>query len=205
LVAQGVNAQLNQQTQRTTQLRDYLSAAGELPSNPDPGAAASVQAQTLTLLPQLSPDQKRTLLQFLYQANLINKDNPRIKLYYADLTSANLKGYDALSNKFMLDNADLRLVNLTDADLDSTSMKGVKLSPSLLTNTNFSNADLSDADLSHIGLQNTNLSGATLSGANLSGTNLQTARGLTQEQIDKAKGNQRTLLPDDLQRPASWS
>jgi uncharacterized protein YjbI with pentapeptide repeats len=205
LIAQSVNAELNQQTQRTTQLRDYLSTAGELPSNPDPGAAAAVQAQTLTLLPQLDPDQKRTVMQFLYQANLINKDDPRINLYYADLTSANLKGYDALQNRFILDNADLRLVNLTDADLDSTSMKGVRLSPALLTNTNFSNADLSNADLSHIGLNNTNLSGATLSGTDLSGTDLQLATGLTQEQIDEAYGDEQTQLPPGLQRPASWS
>src|SRR5215217_3382114 len=124
-------------------------------------------------------------MQFLYQADLINKDNPRIRLFYADLSDADLKGTDAQENKFVLDNAYLRGVNLGDADLEYISMIGVNLHPARLVNTNLSNADLSDADLNH--------------------AELQTATGLTQEQIDEAKGDERTLLPDDLQRPENWS
>ena len=136
-------------------------------------------------MPDLDSEQKRTVMQFLYQADLINKDDPRISLFYADLTSANLKGTDSQENKFVLDNVNLRGVNLADADLEYISLKGSNLSYSHLVNTNLSNADLSDADLNH--------------------AELQTARGLTQEQIDEAKGDERTLLPDDLQRPESWS
>jgi uncharacterized protein YjbI with pentapeptide repeats len=216
LIAQVVNAHLTRTTQENQQLLDqqarqnselqsYLSTVGELPTNPDPAADTAAQAQTLTVLPHLDPEQKRTVMQFLYQAGLIDKDNPRIGLFYADLTSADLKGSDAQDNKFVLDKANLRGVNLTDADLEYISMKGVNLHPALLANTNLSNADLSDADLSHAGLPNADLSGADLSEANLDGTDLQTAKGLTQEQIDEAEGDGHTRLPEGLQRPDNWS
>ena len=196
---------LDQEARQNSELQSYLSTVGELPSNPDPAADTAAQAQTLTVLPDLDYEQKRTVMQFLYQANLINKDNPRIRLFYADLTSANLKGTDAQENKFVLDNVNLRGVNLADADLEYISLTGSNLSYSHLVNTNLSNADLSDADLNHAYLANADLSGATLSDADLNHAELQTARGLTQEQIDEAKGDGRTQLPDGLQRPANWS
>src|SRR5215204_3515544 len=195
LIAQIVNTHLTRTTQENQQILDqearqnselqsYLSTVGELPSNSDPAADTAAQAQTLTVLPDLDSEQKRTVMQFLYQADLINKDNPRIRLFYADLTSANLKGTDAQENKFVLDNVNLRGVNLADADLEYISLKGSNLSNSHLVNTNLSNADLSDADLNH--------------------AELQTATGLTQEQIDEAQGDERTQLPEGLQRPANW-
>jgi hypothetical protein len=39
----------------------------------------------------------------------------------------------------------------------------------------------------------------------LSDVDLRNDAGLTQEQIDEAEGNERTQLPDDLQRPDNWS
>src|SRR5215203_5286152 len=166
---------LDQEARQNSELQSYLSTVGELPSNLDPAADTSAQAQTLTVLPDLDSEQKRTVMQFLYQADLINKDNPRIRLFYADLTSANLKGTDAQENKFVLDNVNLRGV------------------------------DLSDADLNHAYLANADLSGATLSDADLNHAELQTVTSLTQEQIDEAKGDERTQLPEGLQRPANWS
>src|SRR3954447_20725888 len=216
LIAQTVNAHLTNSTQENQRMQDekarlnselqnYLYTVGNLPTNPDPAADTSAQAQTLTVLPDLSGEQKRTVMQFLYQAGLITKDKPRISLYYADLTSANLKGIDPQENMFVLDNVNLRGINLQDADLDHISLKGSDVSQAHLVNTNLSDATLSDVNLEHSYLSNVDLSGATLSGADLSGTNLQTATGLTQEQIDEAKGDGRTQLPDDLQRPANWS
>jgi uncharacterized protein YjbI with pentapeptide repeats len=214
LIAQFVNAHLtrtiqenqqvlDQESRQNSKLQSYLSSVAELLSNPDPAADTSAQAQTLTVLPDLEPDQKRTVMQFLYQADLIDKDKPRIRLFYADLTSANLEETDAQDNKFVLDNANLRGVDLTDADLQNISMKGVNLSPSLLANTDFSNADPSDANLNHTYLGGADLSGADLSAADLSAADLQTATGLTQEQIDEAIGDGHTRLPEGLQRPAT--
>src|SRR5215210_1546401 len=216
LIAQDVNAHLTRTTQekqqqrdeearRNSELQSYLSTVGELPSNPDPAADTSAQAQTITVLPDLSPDQKRTVMQFLYQADLINKDNPRIRLYYADLASANLKGTDTQDTRFVLDNVNLRGVNLQDADLEYISLEGSNLSNSHLVNTDLSNATLSDANLYHAYLSNVDLSDANLSGADLGSVDLRDDTGLTQEQIDEAIGDERTQLPDDLQRPANWN
>ncbi len=196
---------LDQEARQKSELQSYLSALGELPSNPDPAADTSAQAQTLTVLPDLDSEQKRTVMQFLYQAGLINKDNPRIRLFYADLTSANLSGSDAQENVFMLDNVNLRGVNLQDANLEYTSLKGSDLSQAHLVNTDLSNTDLSDATLYHSYLEHVDLSGANLSDADLSNVDLRNDTGLTQEQIDEAKGDGRTQLPDDLQRPENWS
>jgi uncharacterized protein YjbI with pentapeptide repeats len=60
--------------------------------------------------------------------------------------------------------------------------------------------DLTEADLTGADLTGADLSWADLSGANLSG-----ASNLTQEQIEVAKGNEQTKLPDHLELPASWS
>src|SRR5215203_5445094 len=196
---------LDQEARQNSELQSYLSTVGELPSNMDPAADTAAQAQTLTVLPDLDLEQKRTVMQFLYQADLINKDNPRIRLFYADLTSANLKGTDAQENKFVLDNVNLRGVNLADADLEYISLKGSNVSQARLVNTDLSNANLSDANFTHAYLSNVDLSGANLSGTDLSEVDLRYDTGLTQEQIDEAIGNERTYLPDDLQRPANWS
>jgi uncharacterized protein YjbI with pentapeptide repeats len=205
LITQIFNTHLTSNTQENEQLQSYLSTVGELPTNPNSAADTAAQAQTLTILPNLSPEQKRSVVQFLYQAELINKDNPRISLFYADLASANLQGTDAEENVFALDSVKLRGVNLQDADLEYTSLKGSDLSQAHLVNTDLRNADLSDADLNHSYLSNVNLSGTTLSGTDLSSVDLRNATGLTQEQIDEAKGDEHTQLPDGLQRPDTWS
>jgi uncharacterized protein YjbI with pentapeptide repeats len=82
-----------------------------------------------------------------------------------------------------------------------------------------SRGDLSAAFLAHAGLRGANLSGAALvetylagavlegadlSGAVLHGVDLWEAYGLTQAQLDTARGDASTRLPDGLRRPASW-
>jgi uncharacterized protein YjbI with pentapeptide repeats len=196
---------LDQKSRQNSELQSYLSTVRELPTDPNPAADTAAQAQTITVLPDLDPEQKRTVMQFLYQAGLINKDNPRIGLFYADLTSADLKGTDAQDNRLVLNNVSLRGANLGNADLSYISMKGVNLSPARLVNTNLSNADLSDANLNHAWVSNVDFSGANLSGTDLGHVDLRDDMGLTQEQIDQAKGDGRTQLPEGLQRPASWS
>ena len=49
------------------------------------------------------------------------------------------------------------------------------------------------------------LTDANLDGTTLSGANLAMAKNLTQQQLDRARGDEDTKLPDGLQRPAHWS
>jgi uncharacterized protein YjbI with pentapeptide repeats len=60
-------------------------------------------------------------------------------------------------------------------------------------------ADLRDADLDR-----TDLLGADLRDADLSGADISTALFLTQPQLNSARGNGRTRLPDGLRRPPPW-
>ena len=75
-----------------------------------------------------------------------------------------------------LSGADLRYINLSDADLSGANLRGADL-----RYVNLSDADLSGADLRYINLSDADLSGANLRGAdpryaNLSGANLSGAK-----------------------------
>jgi uncharacterized protein YjbI with pentapeptide repeats len=71
-------------------------------------------------------------------------------------------------------------------------------------------ADLTRADLTGANLTGANLAGATLNGAelreaNLCGTDLTVIDGLTQEQLDWARGDQTTKIPNGLTWPEHWT
>ena len=66
-------------------------------------------------------------------------------------------------------------------------------------------ADLRGLDLSKASLAGAALARADLEGANLEGARLPGVRNLTQEQLDVANGDDQTVLPAGLTRPAHWS
>ena len=80
------------------------------------------------------------------------------------------------------------------ADLRKKDLKGENLSGAY-----FIAANLRDVDLSF-----TDLIGADLRDADLSGANLSKSIYLTQAQINTAKGDMNTKLPNNLERPESW-
>jgi uncharacterized protein YjbI with pentapeptide repeats/type II secretory pathway pseudopilin PulG len=89
---------------------------------------------------------------------------------------------------------------LTMSELAITNLGEATLVGAQLRNARLCGADLRDADLRNAKLRGADLRGATLKGADLRG-----ARHLTQEQIERAKGDQRTRLPDHLKRPKTWA
>lgn len=117
--------------------------------------------------------------------------------------------------------ADLSYHDLPNVNLSGSRLRQANLSLSTMNGANFSRADLSVADLfggrftgasfAHARLRDANLvgayfggadfSGADLAGAILSGAELETARGLTQAQLDTACGDQDTRLPGRLRIP----
>jgi len=108
-----------------------------------------------------------------------------------NLDSADLKGR-------RLSRADLTKANLFYANLQAADLRGAFLEGALLGEANMARADLAYADLSGAFLV-----GAILNGANLSAANLSNVFGLTQTQLDKACGDQATVLPAGLKRPRS--
>jgi hypothetical protein len=99
-----------------------------------------------------------------------------------DLFDTNLRGAD-------LGWADLHRVTLIRCDLSGSLLRAAKL-----VDTALAGAVLRDADLER----------ADLSGADLSGADLTTAMGLTQSQIDSARGDAATWLPAGIERPKEW-
>jgi hypothetical protein len=139
-------------------LQAYLDKMTELllekdlrTSEADDEARAVARARTLTVLRQLDGERRATLLRFLYEAKLINKDDTVVELHMADLSQA-----------------DLIMDNLSEANLSWTSLREAYLIEADLSKANLSEADLSRANLIGADLSGANLVRASLSEANLS-------------------------------------
>jgi hypothetical protein len=103
-----------------------------------------------------------------------------------------------------LSKADLRGVSLSRADLFAVDLSKADLRRADLSWADLVGADFSEADLSGADLLGADLCGAVLIQANLRGANLHGAIGLIQGQIDSAKGDYHTKLPENIQRPSRW-
>ena len=144
---------------------------------------------------------------YVREAYLRGADLRGADLSGADLSGANLRGAN-------LGGANLGGADLSGADLIEAYLFGAYLRGADLRGADLRGADLSGADLSGADLRGANLSGADLRGAylydvdlrgvDLREANIESARGLTQEQINEANGNSSTKLSADLHMPESW-
>ncbi len=129
------------------------------------------RARTRTVLARLDSRRKGSVVQFLYEASLIDKEHPVVSLSDVRLRGADLSLLDDLSG------ADLSGADLSGADL--------------------SDADLSDADLSDAKMFAPNLEGASLEGANLEGVTGVTI-GILELQAASLEG---ATMPDGSKHP----
>ena len=174
-------------------LQTYLGQVGTLLLKEDLRSAEAgsevrtlARARTLTVLGRLGPDRKRTVIEFLYEASLINGDNPAIPL-----NNANLSGID-LSSRYLKDrritgDPNLEGINLRGADLSEADLRWAYLYDAKLFRADLREADLSGAninnglppdDLVHVSKADTSvvsLQGADLTQADLSGADLSSA------------------------------
>ena len=81
---------------------------------------------------------------------------------------------------------------------------GANLTKTNLIGANFAGALLIAANLRNKDLTGANLIGADLRDADIRGANLSKSLFLTQSQVNVAKGDSHTKLPDDLDRPSYW-
>lgn len=91
--------------------------------------------------------------------------------------------------------ADRRGAHLLGADLRGVDLRRANLRGALLIGADLRGADLSLADVT----------GADLRGADLRGTDLRRTLFLHQAQVDAARGDTRTGLPETLTRPPHWT
>jgi uncharacterized protein YjbI with pentapeptide repeats len=153
--------------QHEASLQSYIDKMSELllekqlrTSDPSDEVRNIAIARTLTALPNLDPRRKRSVLKFLQESGLIDKDSGVIKLAEADLSGADL----AEAN---LSRIDLSGVNLADAGMQSAILSAANLARAELSKANLTRAHLVDADLNNAILDCTNMKEANLSGANL--------------------------------------
>src|SRR5215208_5696668 len=166
------------------------------------------------------------------EAHLQKADLPGVNLQGADLQRADLRGANLQEADFrranlqeadlqaaILDGANLQEADLRGANLQEATLQGAILLVAILEGTNLQaaildganlqavdlrRANLQEADLQAAILQGANLQEATLPGATLPGAILEDARGLTQEQIEQAFGDETTTLPEPLYPPGRW-
>jgi uncharacterized protein YjbI with pentapeptide repeats len=146
---------IEDQRAQDTALQAYLDQMGNLllekdlrTSKEDSEVRTLARARTLTILERMDPSRQRQVMQFLFEAVLVQRiegRQPIISLRQANLSGAELWDID-------LSSADLSEADLSEADLFNTDLQG---------------ADLSEAELSGAYLAWTKLSGANLRGASL--------------------------------------
>jgi uncharacterized protein YjbI with pentapeptide repeats len=136
---QQVNLAVAKAQQQEAILDDYLNRMTPLLINDNLGNARPTDLVcqiardwTMATLLRLDPLHKAMVVQFLYQSNLIMRDNVRVSLSGADLSGIRLQG-----------------VNLQGADLS-----GINLSGADLTGANLGNTDLSNTNMHHTILPN---------------------------------------------------
>lgn len=113
------------------------------------------RARTLTALQMLDGERKRSVVQFLYESDLITRDRGVFTLQGFDLRAASLRG-----------------LNLSRAELRETRLSGADLRWAVLDEADMSGASLDQADLRSASLQRTILRDVMLSGADMSGASL---------------------------------
>ena len=148
------------------------------------------RARTLTVLEALDPSRQRSLVRFLYEAELLGYAfgpipdiEPIVSLGDADLSNCDLSGLSAPG--INLSGANLRGANLANtllmysdfshANLDQACLKGADLhfanfSFAQLNGANLSHAELRGADLRSVSLERADLTGAKLEPGSYSGS-----------------------------------
>jgi hypothetical protein len=197
-------------------LQSYLDYISRLLTDPDrplrrthmgDNLSVVARAQTLTVLGRLEDgDRKSSVLQFLHEAGLIDRTYPVVDLRGAILRGANLQGANLQGAD--LQYANLQYANLQHADLRRAYLLEACLEDANLRQANLLGASLQVANLRGADLQYANLIGARLARAILQGANLQGAQDpmwYMQNQIDRAIGDEHTILPEGIDRPKSWS
>jgi hypothetical protein len=161
----------NIDNQRESALQAYLDKMSDLllekklrESKQDEEVRNIARVRTLTVLRQLDSFRKASVLQFLCESGLIDKDNQIVDLSGADLQNADLRHIFLGREVWDEDAEDPRAI---EVDLSETNLRGANLSGTNLTSVCLFNANLSQADLRWVFLGEDNLIGVNLSGANL--------------------------------------
>lgn len=162
-----LEAYLDQMSQLLTnkgQLNDQSPRAGTLTET----QRVVARARTFTTLERLAGDRKGSVVQLLYESDLITNGHRVINLNRANLEWADLK-------EFFLKDVDLSGASLNNVWLRRANLVNANLTEAYFMETDLRGADLSRADLTDAVLDDSNLCSATLKKTNLRGASLRRA------------------------------
>jgi uncharacterized protein YjbI with pentapeptide repeats len=144
----------------------------DLPSlykaRPGDSLSSVARARTLAVLSRLDGDCKASVVRFLAEADLIERDNPVLSLARANLRGASLSGAYLYGTRLTLANlgeANLSGAVLATAHLDRADLAGADLTDANLADANLAGAYLGEAKLMRADLRDADLRGADLRGA----------------------------------------
>jgi uncharacterized protein YjbI with pentapeptide repeats len=174
------------------QMSDLLLERNLRESEADSEVRTLARARTIAVLGRLDPSRKTAVMQFLVEAELMQKVDgrePIIRLAGADLRGAGvgISGGPVRGGRLVrtnLSGANLNLANLDNAKLFQTNLSGA----------NRNTARLSGADLRW----------ANLEGAGLPGANLRGVRGVTNEQLEQQSGYLKGATMPNGQKYEVW-
>jgi uncharacterized protein YjbI with pentapeptide repeats len=139
--------QLEEQRAQDAALQAYLDQMSQLmlggnlrDSEEDSEVRTLARARTRTVLARLDGQRKGRVVQFLYEASLIVREQPVVSLSDVRLRGADLSHLD-------LSGADQSGADLSDADLSGAFLRDANLRETYLVETDLSDTDLSGANL----------------------------------------------------------
>jgi uncharacterized protein YjbI with pentapeptide repeats len=132
----------------------------------------------------------------------------RITLSSSDsLLAVDVPAHRENVNELLLKASELTRATVKGKKLDrrGADLMGAKLKGANLAGANLRSAYLIAADLRGANLRLADVIGADLRDADLCGADLSDVLFLTQSQINAARGDAATRIPDSVRRPAHWS
>lgn len=121
-------------------------------------------------------------------------------LFQGDFSGMEVRGLNLSGAR--LRQSDLSLAVMNRTRFARSDLRDVEAYGAVFSSSSFAGANLTNASLVGAYLDGANLSGANLSGTNLSGARLNRATGLSQSQLNRACGDEATVLPPGLRIPA---
>lgn len=166
-------------------------------------AVAAIGAMSLTALAQ-TPEQNEAARKATAEKLVMGeKSCSGCDLFQVDLSYQELEGRDLSGAR--LRQADLSLSTFDNSKFAGANMSIVNAFGIRAEHADFSKVNFESASLVGGAYGHSDFTGANFDNANLSGSDFETAKGLTQLQLNTACGDAETKLPKGLKLPACKS
>ncbi len=130
-------------------------------------------------------------------ANLTKAESGRAVFIQTQLHSANFE-------KSVFFRADFTAADMSKANLNKSEFSRSNFTSAILTDAKITFANIARANFRDAKLVNTDFTSSWTYLTRFEGVNLSASKGLKQEQLDLACGDDKTLLPSGLSAPSSW-